>query len=56
MIVSSVGTNFDALVNRLIITSIESHSLADLGSNDFRSFTIKSIVTLIYKRASSVSS
>jgi hypothetical protein len=55
VIVSSVGTNLPALVNRLTITNIESHRRADPGSNDFGSFTMKSIVTLIYGLAGGVS-
>ena len=48
VIVSSIGTNFAALVNRSTITRIVSQNQADPGSNDLRSFTIKSIVTLIH--------
>ena len=48
VIVSSVGTNFAALVNRSTITSMLLQNLANLGSSDFKSFTMKSIVTLAY--------
>ena len=53
VIVSSIGTNFAALVNQSTITSIVSQSRADPGSNDFGSFTMKSIVMLVYGRVSS---
>ena len=52
VIASFVSTNFAALVNQSTITSIVSQSWLDLGSNDTRSFTIKSIVTLVYGRVS----
>jgi hypothetical protein len=48
VIVSFVGTNFDALVNRSTITRIVSQSRPDASSSDLGSFTMKSIVTLLY--------
>jgi hypothetical protein len=48
VIVSSVGTNFAPFVCRHTITRTVSYNLLDPGSNDFGSFTIKSIVTLLY--------
>ena len=48
VIVSSVGTNFASLVNRHTITRIVSQSRSKPGSNDFGSFTMKSIVTLLH--------
>ena len=48
IIVSSVGTNFAALVSWFTITRIVSQNRADPGSNDLGSFTMKSIVTLVY--------
>jgi hypothetical protein len=48
VIVSSVSTNFASLVNWYTITRIVSQSCSNSSSNDFRSFTIKSIVTLLY--------
>ena len=52
VIVSSVGTNFAALVNRSTITSMLSQNRANPSSSDFGSFTIKSIVTLLYSLVS----
>ena len=48
VIASFIGTNFAALVNQSTITSIVLQSQLDLGSNNTGSFTIKSIVTLVY--------
>ena len=48
VIVSSVGTNFASFVCQHTMTRIVSHNLPDPSSNDFGSFTMKSIVTLLY--------
>ena len=52
IIISSIAANFATLVNRYTITSTISQSRLDLGSINFRSFTMKSIVTLVYSRVS----
>jgi len=48
VIVSSVSTNFASLVNLHTITRIVLQSCSNSSSNNLRSFTIKSIVTLLY--------
>jgi hypothetical protein len=53
VMVSSISTNFALLVNWHTITRIVSQSCLDSGSSDFGSFTMKSIVTLLYGLVSS---
>ena len=48
VMVSSVGTNFAPFVCLHTMAKTVSHNLPDPGSNDFGSFTTKSIVTLLH--------